>query len=26
MKRRRFMKNASFHLKVVPASFFQTSP
>jgi len=26
MKRRRFMKNASFHLKVAPASFFQTSP
>jgi len=26
MKRRRFMKNASFHLKVALASFFQTSP
>jgi len=26
MKRRRFMKNAPFHLKVAPASFFQISP
>jgi hypothetical protein len=26
MKRRRFMKNASFHLKVAPAFFFQISP